>query len=91
MLERIKGTGKVFLEESDLPAGEHKIGGLAVTVKAGAELPRSTSGLDDSLVPFVVGALRFDDGDSITITNVQGTSKTFEPGGTYWIDWHIHA
>jgi hypothetical protein len=37
-------------------------------------------------VAFVEGASRFEDGDKITITKVRGTSKTFEPGGTYWIE-----
>lgn len=31
-LERIKGQGMVYLEESDLPPGEHQVGALKVTV-----------------------------------------------------------
>jgi beta-lactamase regulating signal transducer with metallopeptidase domain len=36
-------------------------------------------------VPFVKGASRFSDGDSITIREVRGTAATFEPGNIYWI------
>ena len=40
-LSRVKGQGNVFLEDSDLPPGEHKIGDLSVTVagKIGQALP----------------------------------------------------
>jgi beta-lactamase regulating signal transducer with metallopeptidase domain len=37
-------------------------------------------------VPFVVGASKFADGDSIAITKVEGTADEFEAGGTYWIE-----
>jgi hypothetical protein len=36
-LSRINGKGSVFLEDSDLPPGEHKIGDLAVTVASRAD------------------------------------------------------
>ncbi len=35
-LSRLKGQGSVFLEDSDLPPGEHEIGELSVTVARGA-------------------------------------------------------
>jgi beta-lactamase regulating signal transducer with metallopeptidase domain len=36
-------------------------------------------------VPFVVGASRFEDGDSIEIIDIRGSTDTFEPGNVYWI------
>jgi beta-lactamase regulating signal transducer with metallopeptidase domain len=36
-------------------------------------------------VPFVQGATRFSDGDSIRVLEVRGTAETFEPGNLYWI------
>ena len=36
-------------------------------------------------VKFEQGATRFVDGDKITIVEVRGTAKTFEPGNIYWI------
>ena len=36
-------------------------------------------------VPFVVGASRFENGDTIKIIEVRGTAETFQPGNEYWI------
>ena len=41
-LSRIKGQGNVYLEDSDLPPGEHKIGDLTVTVGNRAGSSKST-------------------------------------------------
>jgi len=45
----IRGAGKVFLEESDLAAGEHQIGELAVTVKSGTAERLTTGDYTQSL------------------------------------------
>ncbi len=54
-LSRIKGRGQVYLEDSDLPPGEHRIGDLTVTVANGAassknaaEPGRSTQTIDST-------------------------------------------
>jgi beta-lactamase regulating signal transducer with metallopeptidase domain len=77
-------------------AAAEALGGGESTVKPTSNFPsledqklgKSFQSLDDpkfAEVPFVLGATRFSDGDTITIRDVRGTAATFEPGNMYWI------
>jgi len=37
------------------------------------------------VVKFQQGAMKFDAGDDITVVEIRGTAKTFQPGNLYWI------
>ena len=81
-LSRITGNGEVYLEESDLPAGEHEIKNLKVTVgKTQSEAPQAPS-FNSKKVDFVIGPHKFVDGDNIEIKEVYSKLGTLAKGDT---------
>ena len=84
-LARIKGTGKVFLEQSDLSAGEHKIGGLTVTVAGDAnQLPVQRAATVNNLKNLAIALLNYQ-----SASKKFPTRATFNADGKPLLSWRV--
>jgi hypothetical protein len=88
-LSRIKGQGNVFLEDSDLPLGEHRIDELMVTVgrKAAAAKTSGTS------IASLYGGVPESGNSAKVVPTSQNVLKNsgIETGGQAPDDWHEGA
>jgi hypothetical protein len=67
------------------------LGGLLQSCISAAEPQAQHASPDFShVVPFQIGAFNSDNGDSITITQIHGTTDTIIPGGTYELTGTYH-